>query len=40
MKYIMYGELKEPVEESFKKIVEIESERQKKGETWSASGEL
>ncbi len=35
MKYMITWEIREPAEENMKKAREIESERRKKGETWT-----
>jgi len=35
LKYVIWAEYKEPVEENRKKAMEIEKERQTRGETWT-----
>ena len=40
MKYVIFMEIKEPVEENLKRMFEIEGEREKKGETFGAQKEL
>ena len=39
MKFLVYGEWREPVVENIKKALEIEEARRKKGETWQQTGE-
>ena len=39
MKYMIFTEFKEPLEESMKKMVEIEKGRRERGEIFSAQGE-
>ena len=40
LKYVIWAKYKDPVEESLKKAMEIEKERQKRGESWSQTGEM
>ena len=40
MKYVIYGALKEPYEENWKKMLEIEKERQKREVTFDQTGEM
>jgi hypothetical protein len=40
MKYLIYYEVKEPQDENWEKAMDIEKEREKKGETWQQKGEF
>ena len=40
MKYVIYGELKEPYEENWKKLLEIEKGRKERGEMFDQTGRM
>ena len=40
LKYVIWAEYKDPLEESLKKAMEIENQRKIRGESWSQTGEM